>query len=328
MSRPTTPRRFVSSTDGFGPSPASPHREVPWNRTPTAAFGRSVIPISSARTLPGERRRSPLPGIMIAGTLLIAGVVSVGAFAVVGGTLLPNRTGSANSEAGEQLPADPNGSPSVILTGSASDLPSIEVEALPEARGTGKWAVVQQVAAYQAKFPKLASCPTPKRMKSWAGYKKYTSKQLACVQRAWAPTLKAHGLRSTKLPHSYYRGASSTSGCGMATAPAFYCSADGGRIYFGANGYKAGTWWKLSTGTTVMHEYGHHLQSLFGILAVRSSLTPKDETTRRVELQATCFAWGMLRRQSSYKLNKKTGTPSWWRSPSPPSKTASTGRNQ
>ena len=88
----------------------------------------------------------------------------------------------------------------------------------------------------------------------------------------------------------FYPGRGSKSECGYLEAPAFYCAAGAGTVYFGGEHLVMAKGWDLSVNEMVNHEYGHHLQSLAGITAVKIGLRASDQIERRSELQATCWS--------------------------------------
>lgn len=268
-------------------------------------------------------RSSAIPGILIAGGILVAGMIGVGALTLLGdglpqpvptaGTDWPPSsttywppptpstvTPTPSPRTPSPTPPPTTRTPKTRSTGNP--LPKIKLDQLPKARGTGAWRTVQRARIYTAKFPTVKGCPKPAYMKSWAQYKRFTTKQLNCIQKTMRPILAKKGLPSYRIPHSYY-GDSVTTGCGRTNAVAFYCPAGKGRIYFGKGAYRGGTYLKLWVTTMVGHEYSHHIQHVSGFSEFRYRLRYSKESTRRNELQATCMAWGLLRRQTSYRFD-------------------------
>lgn len=159
------------------------------------------------------------------------------------------------------------------------------------------WISVQQAAIYQAQFPEQVDCPPLTVSEDMSELQAQTTAGLECVQAAWRPTLEGLGLPTATVPHFYYEGTSATSACGTMTgAPAFYCSANGGAIYFGSSMIDGEAIWAKST---VGHEFAHHLQAISGFVEARAVLPASDEIQRRVEIQAECIAVGLLRRDAS-----------------------------
>jgi len=223
---------------------------------------------------PPERRNSPvvLVAVLITvmvGVLLIAvvgRVVSRGLTTVVPGTALAvgeDGPGSRN-RSGAISPADVAANP---LLSPGATLPTVDC-ALP-AFGTGP----DQLRAYYL-----------------AG--------IRCLDEAWRPTLRATGLPFT-APYLDVSDRPSAK-CGFAPAEdeatAFYCSRDT-TIYMPRVRLLRDAGPEPAYHLAILaHEYGHHVQSLSGILDDSTRLeSGVDEAgvlrlSRRTELQANCFA--------------------------------------
>lgn len=168
------------------------------------------------------------------------------------------------------------------------------------------WVTVQQTKFYTARFPVSQGCPEPATMADMATMQSYTTAQLACVQAAWDPVLAALGYSTHDIPHHYYSGSTITSPCGTSTAPAYYCSANGGAIYFGEDLLRDTARDQIWAKVLVGHEYGHHLQALSGVFNVFNDIPGGDEVWRRLEIQATCYSMGMLRKDRSHVLDQES----------------------
>jgi len=127
---------------------------------------------------------------------------------------------------------------------------------------------------------------------------------IECVQKAWKPVFERLGYSTHSVPVYYFEGDTAHSPCGSMQAPAMYCSANGGSLYFGTKLLKdsavSESWIKLM----IFHEYGHHIQSLSRVQSVRNQLPSGNETERRIEIQAECYATGMLRSDDSFQLTR------------------------
>jgi uncharacterized protein len=137
-----------------------------------------------------------------------------------------------------------------------------------------------------------------------------------CLDEAWRPTLRAAGLpfAAPNLDVSDRP----TGRCGFSPpedeATAFYCSRDStiymprGRLLRDA-GSEPGHHLAV-----LAHEYGHHVQSLSGILddagSLESGVDEEDslEVSRRTELQANCFA-GLFLAASDPRGTGRCGRP-------------------
>ncbi|MCC2592226.1 neutral zinc metallopeptidase [Tessaracoccus sp. OS52] len=163
---------------------------------------------------------------------------------------------------------------------------------------------VQQSVLYTARFPVQQGCPPPGLIETMQELESYTTAQLGCVQKAWKPVLQALDLPTHDVPHYYY-GQSVTSPCGTTSAPAYYCSAGGGAIYFGERLLDDTRRDPLWAKDLVGHEYGHHLQAVNGFFEAIYELPGGNEVIRRNEIQATCLAFGMIRKDRSYALEEE-----------------------
>lgn len=117
------------------------------------------------------------------------------------------------------------------------------------------------------------------------------------TQSYWVNALAQRGERYTPARTQFFTGSTRT-GCGDATSEVgpFYCPLDQ-KVYidlgffdelrtrFGASGGS------FAQAYVLAHEYGHHLQNLFGTLSGANSRDtgPQSEAVR-VELQADCYA--------------------------------------
>ncbi|HEX2222330.1 MAG TPA: neutral zinc metallopeptidase [Candidatus Limnocylindria bacterium] len=116
------------------------------------------------------------------------------------------------------------------------------------------------------------------------------------VQEYWTGVFAEGGDRYTEADTAFFEGGVSTS-CGQASSAVgpFYCPADG-VVYidlgffdqletqFGAEGGE------LAEAYVIAHEYGHHVQSLLGVLQGGGRGAGAESRAVRTELQADCFA--------------------------------------
>lgn len=142
------------------------------------------------------------------------------------------------------------------------------------------------------------SCDLPDFDASSAGQQSFYEAALPCLNAAWEPAL-----RSANLPFSAPDVVTVTSDvetlCGSRSPneTALYCD---GTIYMTASYYRDVEGHGNTAGVyfgQLAHEYGHHVQKLAGIM--NTSWQKRDdagtdspvgyETSRRFELQATCF---------------------------------------
>jgi len=174
--------------------------------------------------------------------------------------------------------------------------------------------VAQQPQAQEQRFPELddhlmvadrpmpdAECVLPAFARDPAGLRTYYEALTSCLGAAWRPALSAAGV-SSRLPSIDITVDPGETGCGVRgeddVFTAWYCGSDetmylpldrmtewdGGRPH-------------LHLGV-VAHEYGHHVQHLSGLLDAADARVGKvgadtpqgKEISRRLELQANCFA--------------------------------------
>jgi hypothetical protein len=127
----------------------------------------------------------------------------------------------------------------------------------------------------------------------------YIRAYMGCLDRAWSPLLKraGHDFRPATLHLVKHN---SEGACGAADSGVFYCRADHG-IYIDTAVYLTNgsqQWRRVALLYAVSHEYGHHLQMLAGILLNNPEYSQTGavmlESSRRLELQASCFAMTFL----------------------------------
>ncbi|WP_182765412.1 neutral zinc metallopeptidase [Tessaracoccus sp. MC1756] len=163
-----------------------------------------------------------------------------------------------------------------------------------------------QVTTLNALAPAtLEHCATPKTVRDEAEWEAAVRDQWFCVHRSWVPTFQQLGWLTTAPGVQFFAGEGDDSACGYLEAPAFYCSAGGGSVHFGARHFDMARTWDLSVNEMVNHEYGHHLQSLAGITRAKTALANTPVLERRAELQATCWSAAMTRHNSAFSFGQE-----------------------
>lgn len=124
---------------------------------------------------------------------------------------------------------------------------------------------------------------------------------VTCLDNAWRPVLTSAGLPFSRPSVRRFSGSAPDQACATGDpGPAFYCPADKG-ISVSPDRLLNPVSDAHRTGLLLLvmaHEYGHHIQELTGIMEAgdptRSDYPYRSpqwlELSRRMELQATCFA--------------------------------------
>ncbi|WP_157556328.1 neutral zinc metallopeptidase [Herbidospora yilanensis] len=147
---------------------------------------------------------------------------------------------------------------------------------------------------YKTKFGTVNCGAGSPRAGSRASYRAYLIKVNTCLATAWRKSFAQAGkkFRAPKMVVVNTRGNTS---CGKFPARfvGYYCyNSETLYIYLWNTPVKNG--YGLWGAELLAHEYGHHIQGLAGIRAY-SLQVPGNETSRRLELQAQCFAGAFLR---------------------------------
>ncbi|GAA0604375.1 hypothetical protein GCM10010174_21180 [Kutzneria viridogrisea] len=145
-----------------------------------------------------------------------------------------------------------------------------------------------------------STCTLPQFGRSTAQLEAYFAAEIRCLDEAWRPVLQSVNLpfEPTRLTMDGEAG-----GCKAGTdtserPTAFYCGADN-RLHMPVDSVLEDTGGIPSVMIGVLaHEYGHHVQDLSGVLAAESrrefqagrDSAAGNELSRRLELQANCFA--------------------------------------
>ncbi|MFD3594746.1 neutral zinc metallopeptidase [Nocardia sp. NPDC058640] len=142
-------------------------------------------------------------------------------------------------------------------------------------------------------------CDLPRWSTNATVAKAFFAAAQVCLDQMWRPNLAAAnlpfrspGLVVTEQPSEL------SSPCGGATSDAFYCSASS-TIYMSTAGLVLHNtpYPPMEALSVYAHEYGHHVQGLTGLLQASSNQRRSQgtmsagglETSRRMELQASCF---------------------------------------
>ena len=259
---------------------------------------------------PGPRweKRAPSPEhnsrfsrfgiILVAAAIVIAGSVIGLGIAVSGrapqaqpSAASPQPTSSASS-VGSASPT-PRATASTTSPKATPTAPVQSVEPLPPADGSLD-AALQSNPLYALPAPELSHCPQQTTLSDEQEWRKVVRQQWKCVHEAWVPIFEKMGWSTTMPEVMFYPGVGSKSDCGYFEAPAFYCAAKGGSVFFGGEHLQMAEEWDLSVNEMVNHEYSHHIQALAGISQAWAHANDADGSLmRRSELQAVCWS-GMM----------------------------------
>lgn len=153
-----------------------------------------------------------------------------------------------------------------------------------------------QVPAVPCKLPNSA-LRTKKDVQS------YSNAVVECLSRAWKPVVeRANVIFVPTTVYTVVQGAKTGCGTFGTEDDAYYCPQNND-IYLDWHNYTADgdrVWAQTGLQFVLSHEFGHHVQQLVGIMqASDSDLSeatgaPGLEQSRRLELQATCFAAAFL----------------------------------
>lgn len=149
------------------------------------------------------------------------------------------------------------------------------------------------------------TCPLPAFRRDAAGLQAYYEALIGCLNQAWHPVLLAGGMPHSAPAVNVAENPGET-GCDDPGAQpadtteftAFYCPADE-TLYLPLNRLKDVDRGVATSHLAVLaHEYSHHVQALSGLLGAAgrriddagADTATVNELTRRIELQANCFA--------------------------------------
>ena len=177
--------------------------------------------------------------------------------------------------------------PTVAIAGAAQAEPPRQVVALAT---NPLLTYSQSLAPNTCTLPKFGRAPEEMRA--------YLQAELTCLDAAWKPVVTALNMpfEQTKLTMDDSAGSCRSRDDGAPVA--FYCSTDN-ELHMPLQSVLEGTDGIPAVVVGVMaHEYGHHVQDMSGILLAESrrektagrDTTAGLELSRRLELQANCFA--------------------------------------
>lgn len=258
---------------------------------------------------PPQPRRSRTGGVLVVVFLVFAGVGLLAVASVMGALsdLVSARPPSAVQSDPPEEPPPPSAAPTVAPSQpDERGLPAREWPQLPAPDSTDPdWVTLQQNPLYATAVPPMRGCPEPSSVTTMTALEEAAVAQMDCIQAAWRPAMASLGHSTGDVPVYFYGGDTVDTPCGEVSAPALYCSAQGGAIYFGEATLNGASWHDFGVKDMAGHEYGHHLQSEAGMFVAEVNVAGGNEAARRLELQATCFAYAMIARDSSFTMTRE-----------------------
>ena len=270
---------------------------------PTGRYGSASWPPP-----PPPPRRSGGAGVVLLVLLILGGVGLFAAAAVFGAVAdlaspdPPAVVQPEPSPPDDEPTAPPAESPAPV---EQPGLPAMEWPPLPGPTSTDPdWVTLQQSPLYASAIPQPSGCPPPGIVLTLAELESAAQAQMDCLQAAWKPVLARLGYSTQDIPVYFFAGDRVETPCGEVYAPALYCSAQGGAVYFGETTLNGASWHDFGVKDMAGHEYGHHLQSEAGMFIAEYAVGADDESARRLELQATCFAYAMIAHDPSFTMTR------------------------
>lgn len=146
------------------------------------------------------------------------------------------------------------------------------------------------------------SCPRIEIPSGRDAYEKQVSALLDCLAGVFRPLVEQAGGDFEPVRHRYF-GTRTDSPCGTTRdAYAFYCETNS-TIYFSDRVFRDSRYARLVVADVVIHEYGHHVQAMMGILGAADDLSESRAViTRRQELQVFCWTYYVLAALPSFAL--------------------------
>jgi hypothetical protein len=272
---------------GFGPGPGGPGWQPPRPRKKSKAPMIAILSIVA---------------VGIVGAVLI-GLVKKAANDVTTPPVAPTRYTPQPTASPTEQPTSPS------TTGSSSQAAEETVVAKNALYNVG------QMASVNCREPNIKPNTAKNAAAYWLAIK-------PCLEQSWKPLVEKAGFTFTPPTMTFWTGTTVTNPCGSgAISVPFYCSANN-MLYMKVDVFVqayteypgdpigeayARMWYTRS----VAHEFGHGVQNMTGILQAASKLRYEqtDEAgqirmTRRMELQANCFAGVFLAvNKASYPIN-------------------------
>ncbi|MBO0829196.1 MAG: neutral zinc metallopeptidase, partial [Streptosporangiales bacterium] len=264
---------------------------------------------------PPRKKKSPLVPILLGGggalLLLIIIIVVVAAASNSGGS-----SSSTSSYSYSYSSHSSYSAPSSSFSYSSfntSDEPT-STESSPD-NGGGGYGPPESNKLYKTSAMKSVHCNADLGSTAAGPYRRYANEVAKCLSKSWAQVFASQGMSfhpaKTVVSNSKNPSSPCGSNAGIGYVPiAFYCSANE-TMYFSVPGAQQYSLARRGNREYIMgtaaHEYGHHIQTLYGLWPYfnqrYNDAYPKvseyTQINRRMELQPQCFAGMFLGRNRS-----------------------------
>jgi uncharacterized protein len=264
---------------------------------------------------PPPRKKSKGPAFLVL-SLVVLAVAGAWIFGIVKKNADNNYTPPVSS--GRHTPSptaptsEPTDGPTEEPTSSTTTQPNGQSDATIVAKN--KLYTVGQMAPVNCKEPSVRPNTARNAAAYWAAIK-------PCLDKSWAPMVAKAGYTFRAPQMVYWSGTSVSNPCsGGAVNVPFYCSANHMmymkvdvfvKAYNEYSDPEAKAYARMWYTRSIAHEYGHSVQNETGILQASSRMrydapdtASEMRMTRRMELQANCFAGVFLAvNKRSYPIN-------------------------
>ena len=262
-----------------------------------------------------QRPRKKSKGPLIA-------ILSIVGVAVIGGWLFGviKNTDNDYTPPVSSRPYTPEPTTTSSPTEQPTEAPTSSATTSPN--GASDSTVVAKNALYRVGQMRTVNCKEPSvRPTTMANAARYWAAIKPCLDKAWAPLVAKAGYTFRAPQIAYWSGTSTSNPCGNGPVSVpFYCSANHTMymkvdVFVKAyNEYPDATskaYARMWYSRSIAHEYGHSVQYMTGILQASSRIRYEQpdyagqmRMTRRMELQANCFAGVFLAvNKRSYPIN-------------------------
>jgi predicted metalloprotease len=202
----------------------------------------------------------------------------------------------------------PTGAPTEEPTEQPTEQPTSTETTTTTAPKVSDSTVVAKNALYKAGQMRTVNCKEPRvRPTNARNAAAYWTAIKPCLDKAWAPLVARAGYKFKPPTMTFWAGTNATGPCGTGPVEVpYFCSANNNlymkvdvfvKAYMEYPDAESKAYARMWYTRSIAHEYGHGVQNMTGILQasdnIRYELTSYEDRTRqtrRMELQANCFA--------------------------------------